>query len=158
MSNQTVASAAARLDLSGAPLYALTAMLLLAFAAVVAMPFNISGIVQSFGISNGAAGLVASTELAAISLASLFVARAAGRLSPRRIYAVGISAIVIANLLTVFANDIPSIMVLRAIAGLGAGSVTDVSCSAPPARKSNPPPGSGSSGGRSGRSSGRGSG
>ncbi len=124
MSNQTVASAAARLDLSGAPLYALTAMLLLAFAAVVAMPFNISGIVQSFGISNGAAGLVASTELAAISLASLFVARAAGRLSPRRIYAVGISAIVIANLLTVFANDIPSIMVLRAIAGLGAGSVT----------------------------------
>lgn len=110
--------------LTGKPLYTLTAMLLLAFAAVIAMPFNISGIVQSFGISNSTAGLIASIELGAISAASLLVARLAGTLSPRRIYALGISAVLLANALTVLAADVAVLMVLRAIAGFGAGSVT----------------------------------
>lgn len=119
-----MSSSPAVIALAGKPLYTLTAMLLLAFAAVVAMPFNISGIVQSFAISNSTAGLIASVELGAISVASLLVARLAGSLSPRRIYAVGISAILIANALTVLAADVAVLMVLRAIAGLGAGSVT----------------------------------
>lgn len=113
-----------RLNLSGGPLFALTAMLLLAFAAVVAMPFNISGMVQSFGLSNSTAGLVASTELGAISLSSLYVAQIAGRISPRTIYTAGILAILTANALTIVANDVAWLVALRAIAGLGAGSVT----------------------------------
>ncbi|MFM7120295.1 MAG: MFS transporter [Gammaproteobacteria bacterium] len=119
-----MSTSSAVIALTGRPLYTLTAMLLLAFAAVVAMPFNISGIVQSFGISNSTAGLIASVELGAISAASLLVARLAGSLSPRRIYAVGISAVLVANALTVLAADVSVLMVLRAIAGLGAGSVT----------------------------------
>ncbi len=113
-----------RLNLSGGPLFALTAMLLLAFAAVVAMPFNISGMVQSFGLTNSTAGLVASTELGAISLSSLYVAQIAGRISPRLIYTVGILAILVANGLTVFADELQWLVALRAIAGIGAGSVT----------------------------------
>ncbi|MFM8353341.1 MAG: MFS transporter [Gammaproteobacteria bacterium] len=119
-----MSTSSAVIALTGRPLYTLTAMLLLAFAAVVAMPFNISGIVQSFGISNSTAGLIASVELGGISAASLLVARLAGSLSPRRIYAVGISAVLVANALTVLAADVSVLMVLRAIAGLGAGSVT----------------------------------
>jgi predicted MFS family arabinose efflux permease len=113
-----------RLNLSGGPLFALTAMLLLAFAAVVAMPFNISGMVQSFGLTNSTAGLVASTELGAISLSSLYVAQIAGRISPRLIYTVGILAILVANGLTVVADELQWLVALRAIAGIGAGSVT----------------------------------
>jgi MFS family permease len=113
-----------RIELSGAPLYRLTAMLLLTFAAVIAMPFNLSGLVQSYGISNSLAGLVASVELAAISVSSLTAAQFAGRLPARRIYLGGILVVLTANALTLLAPNVETLLVLRALAGLGAGSVT----------------------------------
>jgi len=113
-----------RIELSGGPLYRLTAMLLLTFAAVIAMPFNLSGLVQSFGISNSLAGLVASAELAAISISSLTAAQFAARLPARRIYLGGILVVLTANALTLFAPNVETLLVLRALAGLGAGSVT----------------------------------
>ena len=117
-------SAPVRLDLSGGPLFILTAMLLLTFAAVVAMAFNITGIMQSFALSNSAAGLIASVENLAIAISSLYVAQVAARLPARLIYTGGVLAVLAANGLTILADSVTSLVVLRAIAGLGAGSVT----------------------------------
>jgi MFS family permease len=117
-------NSAVGLNLTGRPLYVLTAMLLLAFAAVIAMPFNITGIVQSFAVSNSTAGLVASTELLAISISSLYVAQIAGRMPARLIYVIGIFAILTANALTIMASSVEPLVLLRAIAGIGGGGVT----------------------------------
>ena len=46
----------------------LTGVVLLAFAASIGMAFNIDAIALSFGASNAEAGLVASAELAAVSV------------------------------------------------------------------------------------------
>jgi predicted MFS family arabinose efflux permease len=121
-----MSSAPVRLDLSGGPLIVLTAMLLLTFAAVVAMAFNITGIMQSFALSNSAAGLIASTENLAIAISSLYVAQVAARLPARLIYVGGVLAVLVANGLTIFADSVGSLVFLRAIAGLGAGAVTAI--------------------------------
>jgi len=112
-----------RIDLRGLPLVTLTAMLLLAFAAAIAMPFNISGIVQSFAASNTLAGLVATVEMACIAASSLVFSQLAARLSPRAIYTGGICLILAMNGLTVLVVQVEWLVVVRGLAGFGAGAV-----------------------------------
>jgi MFS family permease len=112
-----------RMDLRGRPLVTLTAMLLLAFAAAIAMPFNISGIVQSFAASNTLAGLVATVEMGCIAASSLVFAQLASRLSPRAIYTAGICLILAMNGLTVLVVQVETLVIVRGLAGFGAGAV-----------------------------------
>jgi len=112
-----------RIEIKGPRLLALTALLLLSFSALIAMPFNISGIVGSFQISNAAAGLVATVEMAAVALSSLLFSQLAPRLRPRTVYAVALSVIVLMNLATILAPGVAVLYVTRACAGAAAGAV-----------------------------------
>ncbi len=102
---------------------ALTALMLLSFSALIAMPFNISGIVGSFEISNAAAGLVATVEMAAVALSSLLFSQLAPRLRPRTVYATALSVIVLTNLATILAPSVEVLYLTRACAGAAAGAV-----------------------------------
>lgn len=112
-----------RIEIRGPRLLALTALMLLSFSALIAMPFNISGIVGSFGISNAAAGLVATVEMAAVALSSLLFSQLAPRLRPRIVYAVALSVIIVMNLATILAPDVTVLYLTRACAGAAAGAV-----------------------------------
>jgi MFS family permease len=112
-----------RIDLGGLPLVALTAMLLLAFAAAIAMPFNISAIVGSFAASNTLAGLVATVEMGCIAASSLLFSQLASRVNPRAVYAGGICTILAMNALTIVAPGVESLILIRGVAGFGAGAV-----------------------------------
>ena len=102
---------------------ALTAVLLLAFAANIGMPYNIDAIALSFDISNARAGLVASLEMAAIAAGNLLLARLAGRLNPRRVYFLGALGIVAFNALSMFTNNTTELLLLRVPAGFALGAV-----------------------------------
>lgn len=112
-----------RIEIKGARLLALTALMLLSFSALIAMPFNISGIVGSFEISNAAAGLVATVEMAAVAISSLLFAQLAPRLQPRTVYAVALSVILLMNLATILAPSVAVLYFTRACAGAAAGAV-----------------------------------
>ena len=102
---------------------ALTAVLLLAFAASLGMVFNVDAIVLSFSTTNSQAGLVASTELSAIAAGNLLFARLAARLNTHRVYLLGALAIVLFNLLSLFTGSLWELLVLRAPAGFALGAV-----------------------------------
>lgn len=102
---------------------ALTAVLLLAFAANIGMPYNIDAIALSFDISNAQAGLVASMEMAAIAAGNLLLARLAGRLNPHRVYFFGALGIVAFNALSMFTNNTTELLLLRVPAGFALGAV-----------------------------------
>ena len=103
--------------------FTLTAVLLLAFAASLGMPFNVDAIALSFSTSNFDAGKVASTELAAIAAGNLIFARLASKMDPHRVYLLGALAIVGFNLASLFAADVTDLLLLRAPAGFALGAV-----------------------------------
>ena len=112
-----------RIEFTSWQVVALTAVLLLAFAANIGMPYNIDAIALSFDISNARAGLVASMELAAIASGNLLLARLAGRLNPHRVYFLGALGIVACNALSMFTNSITELLLLRVPAGFALGAV-----------------------------------
>ena len=112
-----------RLRFTPVELIALTAVLLLAFAASLGMPYNIDAIARSFAASNFQAGLVSSAEMATIAAGNLTFARLASRLDPRRIYLFGALAIVGLNALSLFATGVWDLLAMRAPAGFALGAV-----------------------------------
>jgi predicted MFS family arabinose efflux permease len=114
------------IDLKPPQLGALTSVMLLTFAAPVAMPFNIEAIARAFGASNTAAGGVATAELLAISISSLTAAQFAPRLDVRRTILAGLSLVLVANLATLWMPSMISLAVVRAFAGVGCGVVVSV--------------------------------
>ncbi len=102
---------------------ALTAVLLLAAAAMLGMAFNLDAIMLSFAVSNFQAGLVTSTELGAIAAGNLLFARLAPRLNARRVYVFGALAIASCNLLSLFTGSVLELMVMRGPAGFALGAV-----------------------------------
>ena len=74
-----------RIEFTAVQTVALTAVLLLAFAASLGMAFNVDAIVLSFSVTNFQAGLVASTELGAIAAGNLLLGpvRATDEPTPR---------------------------------------------------------------------------
>ena len=112
-----------RIEFTSWQVVALTAVLLLAFAANIGMPYNIDAIALSFGISNARAGLVASMEMAAIAAGNLLLARLAGRLNPHRVYFFGALGIVAFNALSMFTNNTTELLLLRVPAGFALGAV-----------------------------------
>jgi len=118
-------------------LTALTAVLLLAFAASLGMAFNVDAIALAYGTTNSAAGLVASAELGAIATGVLTFARFAGRWPTQRIYVFGISLILVGNLMSMLASDVFSLLLMRIPTGLALGAVSATSM-ATAARSSSP--------------------
>ena len=112
-----------RVQFTNVETVALTAVLLLAFAASLGMAFNVDAIVLSFGVTNFQAGLVASTEMGAIAAGNLTLARLAPRLNARRVYLLGALAIVLFNALSLFTATVWELLVLRAPAGFALGAV-----------------------------------
>ncbi len=112
-----------RIRFTPAQTVALTAVLLLAFAASLGMVFNVDAIVLSFATTNAEAGLVASTELSAIAAGNLLFARLAARSNAHRVYLLGVLAIVVFNLLSLFTGSLWELLVLRAPAGVALGAV-----------------------------------
>ena len=112
-----------RIDITGFKLVALTAMMLLAFAAAIAMPFNITGIVGSFGVTNTAAGLVATIEMGGVAASSLLFANLAPKLNPRRVYVIGIGVIISMNALTIWVPTVEILYVIRGVTGASAGAI-----------------------------------
>ncbi|MFN3231746.1 MAG: MFS transporter [Alphaproteobacteria bacterium] len=112
-----------RIDITGFKLAALTAMMLLSFAAAIAMPFNITGIVDAFVVSNTVAGLVATIEMGGVAVSSLIFAQIAPRLNPRRVYVIGVSAVIALNVATIWAPSIEFLYVVRGMVGLFAGAM-----------------------------------
>ena len=102
---------------------ALTLVLLLACAASFGMAFNVDAIVLSFRVTNFQAGLVASTEMGTIAAGNLLLARLAPRLNARRVYFLGTLAIVLFNLLSLFAGSVWELLMLRAPVGFALGAV-----------------------------------
>ncbi len=112
-----------RIDISGFRLVALTAMMLLSFSAAIGMAFNITAIVDSFVVSNTAAGLVATIEMSGVAAGSLVFSQIAPRLDPHRTYMAAIGAIIAMTGLTIWAPSIEFLYVLRGLNGLCAGAV-----------------------------------
>ena len=108
-------------------LTALTAVLLLAFAASLGMAFNVDAIGLAYAATNTSAGLVASAELGAIAVGVLTFARFAGRWPTHRIYLVGITLILVGNLVSMLAPDITSLLLLRIPTGLALGAISATS-------------------------------
>ena len=102
---------------------ALTAVLLLAFAASLGMAFNVDAVVLSFSATNFQAGLVATTELSGIAAGNLLLGRLASRLNPHRVYLLGALAIAGFNLLSLFTASVWELLALRAPAGFALGAV-----------------------------------
>ena len=102
---------------------ALTAVLLLAFAASLGMAFNVDAVVLSFSATNFQAGLVATTELSGIAAGNLLLGRLASRLNPHRVYLLGALSIAGFNLLSLFTGSVWELLALRAPAGFALGAV-----------------------------------
>ena len=112
-----------RIEFTPAQVVTLTAVLLLAFAASLGMPFNVDAIALSFSTTNFDAGKVASTELAAIAAGNLIFARLASKMDPHRVYLFGALAIIGFNMASLFAADVGDLLLLRAPAGFALGAV-----------------------------------
>ncbi|MDX1581328.1 MAG: MFS transporter [Alphaproteobacteria bacterium] len=112
-----------RIEITGVRLISLTALMLLVFAAGIAMPFNITGIVESFAVDNAAAGLAATVEMAGVAGSSLLFSQLAPRLNPKRVYLVGISAIIVLNVATIWAPTVEVLYIFRALNGISAGAI-----------------------------------
>jgi MFS family permease len=104
-------------------LAALSAVMVLAYAGGLAMPFNMQAIQQHFETTKTIAGAIAAMELLAISLTSFFAARYASRLEVRRVIFAGVVILALANAATVVVSDIWLLGAARVIAGCGAGPV-----------------------------------
>ena len=100
---------------------ALSAVMVLGYSGGLAMPFNMQAIGTHFHTTQTMAGAVAAAELVSISLTSFIAARYAARIDPRRGIAAGVFLILLANLATLFVNDLGMLAAVRVIAGCGAG-------------------------------------
>ncbi|MCP5181084.1 MAG: MFS transporter [Pseudomonadales bacterium] len=102
----------------------LTGVVLLAFAASIGMAFNIDAIALSFGASNAEAGLVASAELAAVSVGILGFARWGAHFPARTVYFVALVVIFLLNTVCLFTTDLVTLLLMRIPTGLAMGSVS----------------------------------
>lgn len=83
-------------------------------------PVLIEALRQGRGLSEGTAGLVQTVELVMTALAAFGLASYATKSSPRRLALFGTAIAAAAHILSSFAEALPLLLVLRALAGVGA--------------------------------------
>lgn len=88
---------------------------------LLALPFLISAIISDLGLNEAQAGYLMSAEFLLMMVASLIVAPLMGR-APRRTLALSGAAIaILANLGSAMVTDVTTLVILRCVAGAGAG-------------------------------------
>lgn len=98
-----------------------------AWAAIVATPFLLPEVVEAHGVSVGAAGLIATFQVGAFAVASLYAGR---RIRPSvRVLRVAVALLAVANGLSALAPTFQVLLVMRAAAGLAEGAIVWVAWS-----------------------------
>jgi benzoate transport len=90
---------------------------------VVSISMAASHIADTWQIEAKVLGVVLSAELAGMMIGSILLATLSDRYGRRTILVGSVSAIALAMLLTAYVNNIPQLLVLRFITGLGIGGV-----------------------------------
>lgn len=109
-----------------APILFLCIIMVGGMAASIGMAFNIEAIAKRFGGSNAAYGTLATIELLSIAAGTLLGSRLAGVIGARMLAFAGMGLAVAANAVSILAPSIDVLMAVRALAGLGSGSVIAV--------------------------------
>lgn len=118
----TAQVAAAEFDLRIPQYVGLLGCLIFLFGAPIGMAFNIGAIIDSFGVSKAAAGMIATAELFAVSVASLLTARFSHRLNARVIVLSALILAALMNMATILAQSFDWLVVARFAAGAAEGS------------------------------------
>ena len=92
--------------------------------SVLSLPFWMGASIDTFGLSEQQGGWLASTQLAAISLATLLVAPMVHRIDRRRIFLCGLLLSILSNVGSIFSVSLGSVsfmFISRALCGTGEG-------------------------------------
>lgn len=106
--------------------YQLAALLFIfmsAFAAPLAVAFNIGLIISEFATTRAEAGLVMTAEGIAASLSSIIVSRLVLKYYLKTLIIAGLLFVIAGNVFSLMATDVSMMVVCRTIAGLGLGTV-----------------------------------
>ncbi len=98
-------------------------------AAFSVLPVMVGAIADSHGLSASLAGYVASADLCGFALAALAAVFWIARGGWQRAAVVGLSALVIGNLLSLGTPSFATLLIARLLAGIGAGTVYSVAMS-----------------------------
>ena len=88
----------------------------------IVQPGFVQGMVEHLGFSDSEAGYVASAEMWGLAITTILMTFVAHRFNWRRVILVSILIMALANVLSVFAEDLQTFAILRFVAGPGAGS------------------------------------
>lgn len=94
---------------------------------VAILPALVQAYVEQLGLSEQDAGFLASVETWGMFVATFAMMALISRVNWRVLMGLSLLAMVIANALSMFTNHIPTLYVLRFIAGLGGGTIVTVS-------------------------------
>lgn len=105
----------------GALLSAFAAAYGVGLLALIALPFTVGANMSTLGVDEAQAGLLSTVEFVGVFLTSVMLAPRVAKINRRKVAFVGAAMVVVANLACVVFSSYEMLMVLRPIAGLGAG-------------------------------------
>ncbi|KAF4559681.1 MFS transporter [Pseudomonas sp. CES] len=89
--------------------------------ALLALPYLISAIMNDLGLDAAQAGMLMSAEFVVTMVASLGVASVVGRAPRRTLALIGALLVVTANLISAQVGELHALVIVRCLAGFGAG-------------------------------------
>lgn len=89
--------------------------------ALIALPLMVGANMQTLGLDESQAGLLSTIEFAGVFVTSVLLAPKVAVIDRRMVAIAGAVIVVLANVASAFWGSYQSLMVLRAVAGLGAG-------------------------------------
>ncbi|QGN55801.1 MFS transporter [Novosphingobium sp. Gsoil 351] len=110
-----------RLELGG-----LLGVMLASFTVPLTVAYNVGAIVREFGASVAQAGVVATAQGLGTAVGALAASRLVSRVRSRRLFVLGLLALVISNALSSVAPGVQWLTVLQATGGIGTGAVVAV--------------------------------
>lgn len=108
-------------------LFAAIFMAVIGPAVFIAQPEWVKGLVSNVGFSDREAGFIAGAEMWGMWLTTVIMSFAQSRCNWRRIFAISLVLVAVANVLTLFASSFPAFMTIRFLAGVGSGSIISLS-------------------------------
>jgi predicted MFS family arabinose efflux permease len=88
---------------------------------IFSAPLYIGGLIDSYGLSEARAGLICSLEISSVACSCVLLSSWLRRMSLRLSALFGIALISVANVLTLFQDQFIWLLILRVLAGIGAG-------------------------------------
>ena len=96
----------------------------------IVQPGFVQGLVEYLGFDDQGAGYTASAEMFGIAATTILMTFMAQRVNWRQVFAISLLTMFAANALCTFSNNLEAFVVLRFIAGLGAGGLVSLSFAA----------------------------